>query len=98
MNAQKVIIIPKNELDEKLKGLKEILALILTKIDNSDNISKEKDPFLTRKQTASLLKISLPTLTSYVKKGHIPVHRIGSRVLFEKNEVLKAINKIQITK
>lgn len=52
---------------------------------------------ISRTEVSKLLKISLPTLTEWVKNGRVPAYRIGSRVLFNKEEVLNSLTKIQTT-
>lgn len=49
------------------------------------------DTFLTSKQAASLLNISLPTLRKYRKEGIIPAHQLGNRILYLKKEVMEAV-------
>lgn len=96
MKTQKVIIIPQDDIVKQFKTIGDTLAKILTRLEVKENGSSKVDvKYLTRKETARLLKISLPTLTSYVKKNLIPVHRIGSRVLFLKSEVLEAVKNIK---
>ena len=56
---------------------------------------KEEEELITRKETAQLLGISLPTLNEYSKDGIIPAYRIGSRVRYKKNEVLEALVSFQ---
>jgi excisionase family DNA binding protein len=58
--------------------------------------SKEED-FLTRKQTAELLNISLVTLGKYTKEGLIDGHRgVGrKRILFKRSEINNALQKIK---
>ena len=50
---------------------------------------------ITKKEAAKLLRISLPTLSERIKTGFVPAYRIGCRVLLEKTEVLKSLNKIK---
>ena len=56
-------------------------------------LGKESDSnkLLSRKEVAELLRISLPTLNNYKKSGILKCHRIASRVLFMKGEVLEAL-------
>ncbi|MCB0486283.1 MAG: helix-turn-helix domain-containing protein [Flavobacteriaceae bacterium] len=56
---------------------------------------ENKLELLTRKDTAKLLRISLPTLHDWTKNGVIKAHRIGNRVLYKHNEVTEALNLIQ---
>lgn len=43
--------------------------------------------YLTRKQTAEKLHLSLGTVDQYVKSGLITAYKIGHRVLFKSDEV-----------
>lgn len=50
---------------------------------------------ITRKETALLLGISLPTLHSWTKKGVLPAKRIGSRIRYEKSAVFEALKSVE---
>lgn len=56
---------------------------------------KEKLTLLTRKDTAELLRISLPTLHDWTKTGIVKAHRIGNRILYKLEEVNQALSQIQ---
>ncbi|WP_416448488.1 helix-turn-helix domain-containing protein [Leeuwenhoekiella sp. A2] len=56
---------------------------------------KEKLTLLSRKDTAKLLCISLPTLHDWTKTGIVKAHRIGNRILYKLEEVNQALNQIQ---
>jgi excisionase family DNA binding protein len=47
--------------------------------------------YYSRKETAFLLSITLPTLSKYVKNGIINSHRIGNRVLFKVLDIENAL-------
>lgn len=47
----------------------------------------QKIEYLTRQETANLLKISLVTLNDWTKKGVIKGYRFNSRVRYKRNEV-----------
>jgi excisionase family DNA binding protein len=47
--------------------------------------------YLSRKQVAQLLKISLPTLHEWTKLGLIPSYKIGNRVYYKSNEVKNSL-------
>jgi excisionase family DNA binding protein len=49
---------------------------------------------MTRKEAATFLKISLPTLNNYTKTGRIIGFRIGSRVLFKLADLEQSLNEI----
>lgn len=52
------------------------------------------DKFLTRKETATRLKVSLVTLTEWVNRSRLKAYKIGGRVLFRENEVEDALAQI----
>ena len=54
--------------------------------------------FISRKQAASILGISLPTLGLWSKTGVIPSYRICSRVRYKLDEVKNSVNKVQTIK
>ncbi len=52
---------------------------------------EDKPDFLTRKQTADKLHLSLGTLDQYVKSGLITSYKIGHRVLFKSDEINESL-------
>ena len=54
--------------------------------------------FLTRKETAELLGVSLVTLNEWTKNGTLPAKRIGTRVRYEKQAVFSALKNIETIK
>ena len=66
--------------------------------ENNENVFNKlhnpppnKKRYYTRKETAKELNISLPTLTKYVKNDLIKCKRIGSRILFTREDIDNAI-------
>tara|TARA_R110000796_G_scaffold37722_4_gene95341 strand:- start:245854 stop:246156 length:303 start_codon:yes stop_codon:yes gene_type:complete len=53
---------------------------------------------LSRKETAKLLCVSLPTLHDWTKTGIVKAHRIGNRILYKLEEVTDSLNMIQTSK
>ena len=58
------------------------------------NVRAEKndDEFINRKDVAKLLKVSLVTLTDWMKRG-LPFHKQRGRVYFVRSEVLEYIRE-----
>lgn len=54
--------------------------------------------YITRKDTAGILGISLPTLNDWSKRGVIPSYRIASRVRYKREEVLNSVTKVHSLK
>lgn len=57
-------------------------------------IEQKSTQLLTRKQTAEMLCISLPTLHDWTKTGLIKAHRIGNRVLYKFEEINNSLRQI----
>jgi excisionase family DNA binding protein len=52
----------------------------------------KREEFLTSKETAKLLRITLPTLTDYCQRGLIPSYRIGRNIRYKKSEIEQFVN------
>lgn len=81
--------------EELLEGFKKVLQCELQNFINKCGHEDEADELLTRRDVAALLKVSLPTLHDWVKRGVIPTYRIEGNIRFKKSEVLKCLNKIK---
>jgi excisionase family DNA binding protein len=75
---------------DKLKQfLKEAAHEIWTEKNNAPVQMK----YYTRQEACEILKISLSTLDTYVKKGAITCSRLGTRVRFSQNDIDNAMAK-----
>ena len=54
--------------------------------------------FLTRRETAKILGISLVTLHEWTKNGTIPAKRIGTRIRYSKADVYNSLKEIKTLK
>lgn len=59
------------------------------------DISKKTQKYLTRKEVANLIGVSLPTLHKYSITGKIPAYRIARQVRYKENEVMAALALIK---
>ena len=63
----------------------------------TQNFQPKKQPeYLTRKEVAKILKVSLVTLSDWNKKGVIKPYRLGNLIRYKRSEIeesLIAINK-----
>jgi|TARA_B100001964_G_C14181292_1_gene576387 excisionase family DNA binding protein len=88
-----IILVSKEDLTSTISSLiKEELK------DLNPVKQKEEKEYITRKEVAKLLGISLPTLNDWSKKGVIPSYRIQSRVRYIKAEVLECLKKVNTIK
>ena len=58
----------------------------------------EPEEFMTRKEVATFLRISLTTLGDYTNRGILIGHQIGSRILYLREEVKSCVSKIETIK
>ena len=75
---------------------KDLISDIVRKeVQNINSEPQQEDEFLTREETAKILKISLPTLHSYSKKGILQSHRIGRCIRYKKSEIIEAVKEVK---
>lgn len=79
------------ELDEK------ILTLLNKALKDFFGKGNEVN-YLTRKETADKLHISLPTLNEYTKIGKLKGYRINGRVLYKEEEINSALTAVETLK
>lgn len=53
--------------------------------------AKKEPKLYTRKETADLLHVTLPTLARLTKDGFIVAKRVGSRILYEADAIDEAV-------
>ena len=80
LNAAHIIL---NQLKQEI--VNELKQSILEQNTNSKNVEEE---FITRKEAANLLKISLVTLDNYIKDKNIDVIRIGRSIRIPRNQIV----------
>lgn len=49
--------------------------------------SKQSDEYITRKEAADILHITLPTLNNRTTEGKLKGYRMGRRVLYKRGEI-----------
>lgn len=77
--------------EEDLRNI--MLEAVREGIANHDTKSVDEDEFLTRQESADLLKVSITTIDTWRRLGLIKAYRINSRVRFSKVELLDAVKK-----
>lgn len=80
--------------------LPEVVATILHEVRELKRLHSNDQPetnsqpeYLTRKQTAERLHLSLTTLDSYTKLGILTAHKIGHRVLYRAAEINDSLSE-----
>lgn len=76
---------PFEEITERLTSIENRL------IDLTVNKETTDLRYLSREEVATLLKISLPTLNEYTKKGLIQGRKIGTRMLYLESDIKDAV-------
>lgn len=80
-----------------LSDIKKVLREVLDEKSNdfTKPVISEDQKYLSRKEVAKLLKISLTTLNDWSKQGIVQAYRIGNRVLYKKKEIEDSVSKVQ---
>lgn len=73
---------PQQLTENIIEGVKKELQLLKEHYQ-----PKEPEQWLTRKQTAKLLKISLVCLHDWVNKGILKAYKMGNRTYFNQKEI-----------
>jgi len=61
--------------------------------DNSKKVGNTTDEFLSQREAAKFLRISLPTIIRWKNNKKIPFYQEGRKVLFNKSELLHVLQK-----
>lgn len=77
----------------------ELLERIGQLIDSKIGIlptktASHQSDYLTRAETAKMLKITLPTLHDWTKSGYLKAYRMGCRVLYKESDIVLALEKV----
>lgn len=78
----------KSELQQLLK---EVVKGEIVALGFSEPNTTKKHEYWSRKETAKFIGCSLTTIYHYQQKGILPFVKLGNKVLFNKEEVLKAL-------
>lgn len=76
------ITLPENVIND-LESIKQELVNLKTNFT-----PREPEDFLSRKETAELLKISLPTLHQWSNDGILRPMKMGNRTYFSRKEIV----------
>jgi len=79
------ITLPENVIND-LESIKQELVNLKTNFT-----PREPEDFLSRKETAELLKISLPTLHQWSNDGILRPMKMGNRTYFSRKEIVSVM-------
>ena len=74
--------------------LEKIEQIIDKRLSSLAPPREEASEYITRKEVASILKVTLPTLHDWTKLGWLKSYKIGTRVLYKKSEVEAAVEGV----
>ncbi len=69
----------------------QVTTKILSVVCKQNESSFNKEDRLTRKQAASYLNVTLPTLDRYKNEGRIPFYQTGRTIYFKKSKIDEAL-------
>ncbi|CAA0214112.1 DNA-binding protein [Tenacibaculum maritimum] len=74
----------------------EIIEGIKPQLDELKNHLQPKEPieYLTRQETADLLKVDLSTIHNWTKQSKLIAYSIGKRIYYKRSEVESSIIKL----
>lgn len=76
-----------------------IATTVRTELDaHTTPAATPPDEYLPPIEAAQLLRITLPTLRAYDRKGIVTGYRLGSRVRYRRNELLNGLRRIHAAK
>src|SRR5687767_167384 len=80
--------------------LKEIIKQVIReeRQERSPSSPNTSEELITRKEAASYLGVSLPTLSQIVKRGEIPAYRLGGKIMFRQSELVNSLRPVQCQK
>lgn len=90
MSQIQFIQVSPTELTEMIRSV--VKADIEKAIESLKGPNKEEPEFLSRRDTASLLQISLPGLHDWCKRGILKPRKIGNRTFFKYSEIIQVLN------
>lgn len=96
---QNEIILSGITFDELKESFQTIVQNEVQKIVSGLTTAPEPSPeLITRKETAVILGISLPTLNLWTKNGTLPAQRIGTRVRYNRANVYASLKDVETLK
>lgn len=77
--------------DSLIKKISDQVTENVLQLLETNKPASEQDEFLTPKETAEMLRISLVTLWRWEKQGKVKCYGIGGRRLYKKSEVVESL-------
>ncbi len=87
MEKTVITSIPISEFEELL------FEIVYKSLKQIKELQRNEETFLTRKQLAERLKVTLPTIHNLTKKGKLTSYNLEGRVYYKWSEVVSAMKK-----
>jgi|LakMenE01Jun11ns_1017448.scaffolds.fasta_scaffold9913605_1 excisionase family DNA binding protein len=94
---QKSICLLPISIEELEDTIRKVITDSLRENQFSNSSVYETD-YLTRIETAKLLRVTLPTLSEWTKRGILNSYRMGSRIRYKRSEVNASFDSGQLQK
>lgn len=79
----------------KVEELQDIIrSIVKEEIQQAATVRRKETTYMTRKEAATFLRVSLPTINNYTKAGIIKGFRVGYRVLYKLEDLEMNLNAI----
>lgn len=98
MKKEIVISLPYESREEFEARQKQIFKDAIEEASKTSVNSGQHNSYITRKNTAELLHISLPTLNELTKSGILKGYRLQGRVLYKIAEIDNALTEMETIK
>lgn len=81
------------KIQQQNKMILEMVEQVFSKLEREATMQTHTD-YLTKKEAAKLIKVSLGTITNYIDNGTLKASKFGSRVRLAKADVLSIASTI----
>lgn len=95
---QNEIILSGISFEQLQDSFRTIVQIEVQKIVSGLTAPEPSPELITRKETALILGISLPTLNEWTKTGILPAQRIGTRVRYNRATVYNSLKDVETLK
>jgi excisionase family DNA binding protein len=75
--------------------LQRIEQIIDQRLSSLSPQKESQSDYISRKEVAKMLQVTLPTLNDYTKLGWLQCYKIGNRVLYRRDEVEQSLRQVQ---
>lgn len=85
-------------LEEFQEALANIVVSKVVSHFSKDSITQPDEQYLTRKEVADMLRISLPTLNTLTKQGYLTSYQVRGKVLYLRHEIQSSLEELSSSK